>query len=220
MAVAVDAVGSEAYIASGVNYTGITVGSGANRALVLTLNFDGVVPTGQTVTWNGTAMGLLIALNVSGNKESQIWGLTNPASGNNTLAISWTGGQKVFAAAISFTGVDGSSGNTSAFPHTASNLSVSTVSLTTAVGNMAVACEAAGGSQGTATGTLIYDDHVSGTNINAMANYDMPGASPLAIGNSGSNVLVVAADIAAAAGGGGGGGGFFSRYYYDMIGTR
>jgi hypothetical protein len=195
--VAVDAVdGSVHYIASGVGYTGLTVGAGSHRALILTLNFDGAEPTGVSVTWNGTAMTQIVAGGSGGNRDSQLWGLINPASGANTFAISWTGGGKVFAAAISFTGVDQTGGATS-FPNSTSGTGVATLSVTSAVGNKVVACECSGGGQGTSTGTQIYDDHVSGSIINAMAQYDAGAATPVVIGNSGTNSLIVATDVKA-----------------------
>jgi hypothetical protein len=105
--------------------------------------------TGQSVTWNCVPMSLVIGISGAGF-SSQIWGLANPASGNNTLVIPWTGGQKVFAAAISFTGVDQST----PFPHTASANSVATVNVTSATGNKVVACESSGSGQGTASNHL------------------------------------------------------------------
>lgn len=217
MTVTVNATGTKSYQASGVNYTGITVAAGSNRALVLALCFDiGSNPSAVAATWDSggsnQAMTLIASRNATNNgKSSYLFGLVAPATGNLNLLISWTGGANVFAAAMAFNGVDQTGGVTS-FPHSTSG-TTATLTVTSATGNKVMACEASTVAQGTSTGTLIYDDHVSGAIINAMAQHD-DGAASVSIGNTGSNSSIVATDIAAAAAGG-----FFARYYYDMAGA-
>ncbi len=213
MAVTVNgSVGAETYInaVTTKDYT-FTVASGSNLALVLTLNFGSNAVSGITAVWdqggtNQSMTQLVLAQNVSpGVGSSAIFGLRNPTVGSSlTLRVSWTTTSEVFIAAICFAGVDQTS-NVAAFPHTASYTvagSGQTVSLTSATGNMVVGCQTATGSQGTPTGTTIYDDHFSGAIINAQAEYDN-GASSVNVGSSGViNQSIAAVDVAAAAGGG------------------
>lgn len=181
-----------------------TVSAGANLALVLTLNFGNSAVSGITAVWDqgGTNQSMTqIVISQSPPASSVIFGLRAPTVGNNlTLRISWTTVSEVFIAAICFAGVNQTS-DAAAFPHTATSAGAgaATVTITSATGNICVAAEASGVGQGTATGTLIYSDSVSGTFINAMANYDN-GAASLAIGNTGANTTIVAVDVAAAAG--------------------
>lgn len=206
MAVAVlGSVGAKTYQNSVTtkDYT-FTVASGSNRAIVLTLNFGGAV-TGISATWDqgGTNQAMTsLAVSTGGGHCSAIFGLRAPTVvTNGTLRVSWTTTSEVFIDAIAFSGVDQTS-DAAAFPHTATGNNVATLTVTSATGNMVVGCEASGTSQGTTTGTLIYDDHASGAIINAMAQYDN-GAASVSIGNSTiGNSNLAAVDVAAAAAGG------------------
>jgi hypothetical protein len=182
------------YIASGVGYTDITVGSGSHRALVLTLNFDGVDPTGVSVTWNGTAMTEINGRSAASNRRSSLWGLVNPASGANAFAISWTGGGNVFAMAIAFTGVNQTGGATS-FPNSAVGAAI-TLDITSATGDKVV-CASCSGPSEAPTGTLLYEDHTTGSVISGMAQY-ASGAATVTIGDANGGLCnIVATNVKA-----------------------
>lgn len=187
------------------DYLNVTVSPGSNIVLLLTLNFDnsGTPITNLAATWdvagaNQAMTTLVFQQDSTGNAapSSAILGLKNPTPGTNkTITITWTTASRVFACSMAFNGVD----QTTPFPHTAGGTLSATVNLTTTSGNYALACEAAGASQGTQTGTLIYDDHAAGSFINAMANYDIASGTSLTIGNSSiANSCIVAVDIKAA----------------------
>lgn len=67
-----------------------TCGSGANRLLIVAVNFPAVfpdIPTVSTMTYNGVSMTFVTRTNSgSGNRPVELWYLLNPASGSNTLA--------------------------------------------------------------------------------------------------------------------------------------
>jgi|SRR5882724_215259 len=147
MAVTVDVTGTVLVGASSVtsiNYTGITVGAGSNRALIVTLGLGNTALTsGWTATWDsgGTnqAMTLLKSqTHTSGanNDAGVIFGLRNPTSGLKTLALSWTTAQFPTVEAISFNGVDQTS-DAAAFPNAISN-NTATINVASAVGNIPV----------------------------------------------------------------------------------
>jgi hypothetical protein len=197
--VSVNATGSAIYQGSAVtsqNYTGLTIVSGSNLALVVSVNWDSsVIPTGLAMTWDsgGTnqAMTRIIASN-----QGELWGLVNPTVGNKTLALSWTTAVRLFVVGMSFSGVDQTGGATS-FPHSTSS-ATATLSVTSAAGNIVMGGGATGGAIGTPTGTVIYTNNVSGSVINAYSNY-MTGASTVVFGSTGATGIyaTVATDILA-----------------------
>src|SRR5260221_7801876 len=113
MAVALDVktgpVNTTAFSGTGVTsisaVPGVTVGSGANRALVVLLRFgsnSNVIPSGLTVTWDsgGTNQALTQIPNTSAGQNDNggtnqtscvAFGLVAPTPGNKTLLVSWTG---------------------------------------------------------------------------------------------------------------------------------
>lgn len=220
MSVAVDSVGTKFYQnAVTTKDVTFTVSAGSNLALMAVLNF-GSSPTSITVTWDqgvtAQAMTQLVSKGTAlGAQVSTIFGLRAPTVGTLTARISWTGSSEIFGSFIQLSGVEQSSDG-AAFPHTNSAESASTINVTSAVGNLVIACESSGSGQGTATGTLIYDDHTSGAIINAMAEYDV-GAASVTIGNSGSNSTIAGVDVVAAAGGGGGGVFSWANYYCRQV---
>jgi hypothetical protein len=173
MAVAVDVTGTQAD--SGVNvtsfnYTGITVGSGSNRALVflLYINGGGTAPASVTATWDsgGTNQAMtLITSKANANAVDivYVFGLRAPTSGNKTLAVSWTNAATYAADAISFTGVDQTSDAT-AFPNPNTAQAVSTtpsVVITSAVNNIPVAIAGTGNAFTVPNQTTIFHDGLS-----------------------------------------------------------
>ncbi len=127
------------------NYTGITVGSGANRALVFAVTFMASV-TGVTAVWDqgGTNQAMEF---IGSQKQNQwdVWiywfALVNPTPGNNTLAVNWTTAVAAAFEAADFEGVDQTGGVTSfaGFAGASGATASPGVTITTAVGDIAVA---------------------------------------------------------------------------------
>lgn len=155
MAVAFDAQSSASSTANGVtshNHTNLTVGSGANRALLVMVAWSTTVPTGITVTWDNGASNQACTLitNAShgsatgGNRSVQLYGLVAPVSGNKTLRVAWTGAADVYVDAIAVTGADQTGGATT-FPNgTSANGATGPgatngVTITSAVGDYVIA---------------------------------------------------------------------------------
>lgn len=112
MAVVVDATGTKlitTVAGASVNYTSITVGTGVNRALVVTVACAAAV-TAPTATWDSgasnQAMSLISVVETQTNVTTFMFALRNPVSGAKTLNVAWTGSAKSNVEAISFTGVE------------------------------------------------------------------------------------------------------------------
>ena len=83
-----------------------TCSSGSNRLLLVGVSqFGGDTVTG--ITYNGVAMTQLVKTTAAwGGPTGYIYGLLNPASGTNAVAVSWTGGNDFTrCSAGSYTGV-------------------------------------------------------------------------------------------------------------------
>jgi hypothetical protein len=160
------------FLASGANYS-VTV-SGSNTALAVVLTFDGIVPTGVTVTHHGNTVPLVGSVDNGSNLCSQIYGVANPDAGTNNVVVSWTGGQHVFVYALVFTGANqttpfyGFSSNTNAVPSLAT---AGAVIQDTTPGDYGICIGS--GTSGTAapSGNTAFEDHTSGTTINAYGGY-------------------------------------------------
>lgn len=89
-------VGTATNFSSGTstNYTGITIASGSNSALVFTMGFEQNV-SGVSATWDSGGTNQVMTV-VNSQQENTwprwvyIFGLLAPTTGNKTLAISWT----------------------------------------------------------------------------------------------------------------------------------
>ncbi len=208
MSATLNATGTKQYhaAATSFDYTGMTVASGSNSALVVVICFGSVV-SAVSATWDngGTNQAMTqVILSTDGSAHSAaIFGLVAPTAGNKTLHIAWTGSSEIFVDAVAYDSVD-QTGSTTTFYGSVKSVSVvATVTVSSTTGDFVVACQCSGAGQGTATGTLLFDDHVSGSVINAMAEYDA-GAASVAIGSSlANNLPIVATGVKAAAGGGG-----------------
>lgn len=170
MAVAVDATGTVATSPTtgntSITYTGITVGVGANRALIFMAYLQGgaAPPTGITAKWDNTGtpqtMTLIKSQAINTNEIVLLFGLRNPTSGLKTLLLSWTNGEAYSADAISFTGVDQVSDAT-AFPNSAvalNNSTAASITITSATNNIPVAVLGAGQALSAINQTTIFHD--------------------------------------------------------------
>lgn len=188
MAVALDVKGTELFSGTAVSSvsssTSITVGSGANRALLLVVIWQTLtVPTAITFTWNSTALPLIAStsLGTSGAASNvQIYGMVNPTSGTLAFSGSWTGTREYTMMLVAYTGVDQTGGATS-FPHgtTASGTSVTAATtITTANGNAVIGCYGNSGTNWSAvSNTSLFIDNANPTTYVSAANFALSTTS-------------------------------------------
>ena len=171
-----------------ISISNMTVGSGANSALLCLVWFSGTdaLPAGLTVVWDngGTnqSMTQVVSTNFGDsniNAGGAIFGLVAPTSGNKTLKITWTGNQEVHACAVSFTGVNQTGGATS-FAHGNTNTAsanTGTITVTSATGNMVVAGDTNNQTGwGAISGTTIATT-TTGPNLGCVGSYTAGAAS-------------------------------------------
>ncbi len=188
--------------------TTLTVGSGANRALVVCLCLQGSA-TAPSMTWDsgGTnqAMALITSALVSGS-VAKLWlyGLVAPTSGAKTLSASWTGSSDVTLAAGALTGVD-QTGGTTTFAHASGVAGTGAMSstITSATGNWVVGCFTGNGSIASPSATQWWLDNAP--NNFSSCGSQVAGAATKTITASGPTpwafvgVDIVAAGAAASA---------------------
>jgi hypothetical protein len=160
---------ADAYGASGtsISSTCLTIGTGqSNYALVVQLIFaypNGSPPTSPAVTWNGTSMTLLQSAaspnGVGHATTATLWGLLAPASGNHTIAATWTGtATDAFLFGESYY-------NVSAFQNATNATGSSTapsLAITTAANDVVVDSMGYLTSFGSNNLTLLFEDDVNG----------------------------------------------------------
>lgn len=141
--------------ATSASSTGMTVGASATCLLVL-VAFDPPV-TSPSATWNSTSMTLAASSSNGANVEAAVFVLVSPASGNKTIALSWTTSSQGYYTAISFTGTDTSTCIKSTDSvHTTSSSANASVAITSDANGATVAQE-------------IDDDGIATTNTNGTA---------------------------------------------------
>lgn len=120
-----------------------SVGANSNRVLIGYVAFRGITSSAVAMTWNGVSMTAISGASltaVAGSMDLYLFGLIAPATGAQTLSVSWTGGSSapVVLGAISLYNADQTTGWQNGGTDTNTGTSVSgTVS--SANGNMAVA---------------------------------------------------------------------------------
>jgi hypothetical protein len=197
--VTVNATGTKGYQGSNTtsyNYTGLTINAGSNTVLVVSIAWDtGVLtpPTNLAMTWDGVACERILKSGTDGRAE--LWGLVNPATGNKTLALTWTGNCRVFVGAMAFDNAN-QGGKGASFPgaslvYGAGSATIPVVSAANAKVMSVGVCNAIG----TPTGTTVFTDGASGSAINTFVNYDDGAAPTKAIGSSVAPVVLAATDI-------------------------
>lgn len=214
MAVTVDATGTESTnfpgSSTGLNYTGLTVGSGLTNSALLAIIVTGnqnTFPPGLAATWNGTSLTLISNTNISvssGGFHIALFGLASPVAGNQTLAVSWTGGStySYSIAALSFQGVDQTTPFRNGATATATS-NTAAVTVTSATGNIVVGVYAGPVSYGGApSGTQIFSD--TGASYPVAAASRNAGATPTLSDGFSSSTLWIASgcDVKAAVAGG------------------
>lgn len=137
-----------------------TVG-GTNRVLIGLVGFSDTVAHMATVTmtWNSVSMTQITSVDLSSaNGCIFLFGLINPATGNQTLSCSWTGGvsPSISLGATNFTSADQTTGWNNSGTDTGTGTSASSA-ITTTNGDMAVAGHVNNDSTSTVIGTGTSD---------------------------------------------------------------
>jgi hypothetical protein len=197
--------------------TTLTVGSGANRALLIHLlcgSQGTTFPAGLTITRDtGEVFTQVPSTSFADGgitATGAVYALLNPTSGNKTITISWTGSNEMHACAFSFSNVDQTSVAV-AFPHGAtvvhgtSTASPVAVTVTSATGNLVSASFLQNVSAwGAISGLANSQDSATGPNLAVAANYDNGAASVslTAVFTGPAAWAAIGCDVLAAAGGG------------------
>jgi hypothetical protein len=165
--------------ATSADLASMTVGSGANRALIAGLFFDAAVSV-VAVHWDSagtnqamTQIGTATAGSGSTLCNVYLFGLVAPTSGNKNLHVTWTGTADGYATAISWTGVDQAAAATSFinFNSSTNSANPSTITITTTSGNATVEYGGNHGvNDGTATTQTLWSEDHNGT-PNQWASY-------------------------------------------------
>jgi hypothetical protein len=202
---------------SGAGVTTLTIaafnsdssGGATNTAAVFYANWGTTtIPSGLTVTWNGSATGISTITGASGNgaaTSGQLWGMVG-ISGTHDLVISWTGAQPAKTGVISFSGAN-QTGGTTTFAHGTAHaqavLITNPITITSATGNMTAAfwSDDGGTNFSSTTATQAYVDNTGSGSTNACAAYTAGSASntmtaTLAVAD---NSFAVGVDVVAAA---------------------
>lgn len=159
MAVAFDADATLSSTANAVTtktLTTLTVGSGANRALLVQVSWGAasLSISGITVVWDaaGTNQSCTVVTGASATHgttlQAALYGLVAPTSGNKIVTVTWTGSADVVINAFSVTGADQTGGATTFAHGTSANIATSgnpLLNVTSAVGNLAADCLATSG---------------------------------------------------------------------------
>src|ERR1017187_10390268 len=168
MSVAFDAAatGSTNSHSTSLTNGNLTVGTGANRVLIVEVAFGAAV-TGVSAYWGtaGTnqAMTLIKSASTSSGRMVQLWGLVAPTSGHKTLGVTWTTFTDCILDCCSFTGAT-QVGGTTTFANSGSVTGSSgnaSLTITSSAGDYAVdaltrVCGSGGGATSTPSQTLVY----------------------------------------------------------------
>lgn len=184
-AVAVSVTGTVAVInnTGSPTYTGITV-AGGDTALLVVISYDRSAGTTWTsVLWGAQAMTLVPGTDsgTGAGRATIMYGVVNPTTGNQTLAIvtAGGGGENWYIDAISFTGTDVTNVAT-AFPNGTFTTGTSTtpsVTVTSASGDHTVAthCSTSGNFSAVNETQLYFSN--AGASVNGAANRAAGAAS-------------------------------------------
>lgn len=198
MAVAKDAIGtvlvSNENASTSFNYTGLTVVSNTNGAILLI-----IVCANKTSDTIGSVTGytFINAANTSdGTWRVELWGKVGNSTGAQTIAITpssgWTNGDAVIITALSVTGANQTGGSTT-FANATTNTGTSangTISITTTASDLAAAMIAINNEANGVTHTTLFIDTT--TTPTVVSGYDQNDAtSPAVIATTGGATSVV-----------------------------
>jgi len=119
MAVTIDSYTNSKNVVFGssISFNGLTVGNGQNRALIVFIWLQSTSVSVSSVTWGNLVKQpcqFIQSVN-DGQTTIEIWGLLNPASGNNPVIVNFSGSVNSVINAASFSGVNQSSFSTAFF---------------------------------------------------------------------------------------------------------
>lgn len=144
----------------------VTIGTGSNRVLVVSLSLSLATASSVAVVWDqgGTnqSMTQIKTANQTGGGCALLFGLVAPTSGNKDAKITWNNASSdICVNGTSWTGADQTGGATT-FPNSTSAVATSSTAIslavTSAVGNATQVCLATGGSPSAPTQTQTYLD--------------------------------------------------------------
>ncbi len=147
--IAFDAVSNSTFQTAQSTYSWSHTCTGSNRFLAVDV---GILSAGQTVTgitYNGVALSLVSGAAIStvtSLGRVECWGLANPASGSNTIAVTLSGSSNSVGEAVSYTNVHQTSPTEAGNANQATNVGAAdaTVAITTVADNdwvhAAIAC--------------------------------------------------------------------------------
>lgn len=188
-AVTFDAAALSTFCTAGTSCTKtpITVANNANRVLVVAIVFDSTAGTvsGVSGTWNSVSLGT--ALGHIGNSNAgdiYFFCLTNPGTGTNNLAASWTGTSGAWFVALSVYNADQSGGTTTCHDFT-TNTSDGSVTPAVTVNNVV-------------SGEIVFAAYTTGASFTTTGS----GTTDIGKDNSSGSVTDVAGNYATGASGG------------------
>jgi len=188
---------------SSVSTAGMTIGGSANLLVVcFSLQDVGSACSGLSATWNGVSMtaGPLLKTIAGNGDTAAIFYLINPATGNQTLAGSWTGSGDLYLGCASFIGVD----TTTPIVTADNQTSATNVTIPTANGDATVSCSVRDANDPTVSFTKFYG--AQDLNPGGAGQYKLSTGSSDAhtfTYSGGASQATVGVHILASAGGGG-----------------
>jgi len=154
-----------------ISSTGMTIGGSANLLVVLVL-WSGSV-TSRAFTWNSVSMTEAVYINGASSTAAGIYYLANPATGNKTLAGSWTTSRDCYMGCVSFTGADTTTPIVGA--DTVSGNTGTTVTVTSTTDGATAAVWGTNGSTPTVNFNKVWDE--SSLNPGGAGSYQLAGTS-------------------------------------------
>lgn len=143
---------------SPLNDTSLTIAAGNDRYLIVGLGSRNGSLSGLAITWNGVA---LTQLNIQQEptwlNTAYIFGLAAPATGNQTLTVSWTGGssERITFRALCLNNVSAVSGT---LTNGNGNSANSQGNIATAIGDATVSVNTNSGSVAAVSHTQLWAD--------------------------------------------------------------
>lgn len=105
MAVVLDTVTTTGDLGTANSFSFSHTTSGSNRYLGVIVYQTSSQQSVSSITYGGTGLSLIQAINISGSSRIEVWGLAGPALGSNTVSGSFGGfASSLRVSAISFTG--------------------------------------------------------------------------------------------------------------------
>lgn len=149
------------YLSSAGTVAG-SIGVNSNRVLIVFVGFAGITSSALSVTWNSVPMSPITSMAaLASSYDLYLYGLIAPATGAQTLAVSWTGGTaaSIWLGGVSVFNADQATGWDNAGTDTGA-ASPASSTITTTNGDMAIAGHVNnnGGSTAISVGTSDWID--------------------------------------------------------------